>query len=96
MPSSNRERPPSKATEDSPSRADEALDLMVPHDPNTPYDMAAVVRRVLDDRQAALGSYGPRCTATAIPDALSTNTTTTSYPRTPSPARVAHVRRRLK
>jgi propionyl-CoA carboxylase beta chain len=40
-----------RTTEDSPTRADAALDLIVPHDPNTPYDMAALVRRVLDDRE---------------------------------------------
>jgi len=51
MPSSNREQPPVAATEDVPDRADEALDITVPHDPNTPYDMAALVRRVVDDRQ---------------------------------------------
>ncbi|KAL1495187.1 hypothetical protein AB1Y20_017052 [Prymnesium parvum] len=51
LPSSNREPPPRRATEDIPTRADAALDVMVPHDPNTPYDMAAVVRRVLDDNE---------------------------------------------
>jgi len=51
MPSSNREAPPERETEDSPTRADDALDLIVPHDPNTPYDMTALVRRVVDDRQ---------------------------------------------
>jgi len=49
MPSSNREAPPVKVTEDSAARADAALDLIVPHDPNTPYDMGSLVRRVLDD-----------------------------------------------
>jgi propionyl-CoA carboxylase beta chain len=37
-------------TEDSIGRADAALDTIVPADPNMPYDMGALVRRVLDDR----------------------------------------------
>ena len=33
--------------------------LQVPHDPNTPYDMTALVRRVLDDRE--LTEISPNC-----------------------------------
>mmetsp|Transcript_59915 Transcript_59915/g.133525 ORF Transcript_59915/g.133525 Transcript_59915/m.133525 type:complete len:272 (-) Transcript_59915:132-947(-) len=49
MPSSNREKPPVRRTEDQPDRMDEALSLIVPHDPNVPYDMAALIKRVVDD-----------------------------------------------
>jgi len=51
LPSSNRDAPPRLPTEDPPTRADAALDTLVPADPNVPYDMGALVRRVLDDRQ---------------------------------------------
>ena len=50
LPSSNTEPPPMLPTEDSILRADAALDTIVPADPNMPYDMGALVRRVLDDR----------------------------------------------
>jgi propionyl-CoA carboxylase beta chain len=50
LPSSNREPPPRLPTEDPAERADAALDALVPADPNVPYDMGALVRRVLDDR----------------------------------------------
>mmetsp|Transcript_21305 Transcript_21305/g.46438 ORF Transcript_21305/g.46438 Transcript_21305/m.46438 type:complete len:343 (+) Transcript_21305:889-1917(+) len=50
LPSSNREPPPTRHTEDPRNRADEALETMVPQDPNVPYDMGDLVRRVLDDR----------------------------------------------
>lgn len=50
LPSSNTEPPPMLPTEDSIGRADAALDTIVPADPNMPYDMGALVRRVLDDR----------------------------------------------
>jgi propionyl-CoA carboxylase beta chain len=49
LPSSNRDTPPVRATEDVRSRQDPALGRMVPADPNVPYDMGALVRRVLDD-----------------------------------------------
>jgi len=51
LPSSNREPPPVRETEDSRARKDSALDRIVPEDPNVPYDMGALVRRVLDDRE---------------------------------------------
>ena len=50
LPSSNRETAPVLPTEDPVTRADAALDVMVPADPNVPYDMIALVKRVLDDR----------------------------------------------
>jgi len=51
LPSSNLQKPPVRETEDSPDRADDALGLMVPHDPNVPYDMGSLIRRVVDDAQ---------------------------------------------
>ena len=50
LPASNRQPPPVRFTEDPRGRQDAALDSMVPDNPNEPYDMAALVRRVLDDR----------------------------------------------
>jgi len=50
LPSSNREPVPIRPTEDPIDRADAALDRMVPADPNVPYDMVALVQRVLDER----------------------------------------------
>jgi propionyl-CoA carboxylase beta chain len=50
LPSSNKEQPPIVPTEDPISRADAALDAIVPADPNVPYDMSALIRRVVDDR----------------------------------------------
>ena len=49
LPSSNTAAPPIVPTEDPPTRADAALDTLVPADPNVPYDMGALVRRVLDE-----------------------------------------------
>ena len=49
LPSSNRQPVPLQPTEDPVDRADAALDRLVPADPNVPYDMAAVVKRVLDE-----------------------------------------------
>jgi len=49
LPASNREAPPVRQTEDVRSRQDPALDRMVPEDPNVPYDMGALLRRVVDD-----------------------------------------------
>ena len=50
LPSSNREAPPVKLTEDGRDRQDAALDMTVPSDPNAAYDMGGLVRRVLDER----------------------------------------------
>jgi propionyl-CoA carboxylase beta chain len=49
LPSNNLERPPIIAASDRPDRADEALDTIVPDDPQTPYDMHDVITRVVDD-----------------------------------------------
>jgi propionyl-CoA carboxylase beta chain len=50
LPSSNRSPPPTRETEDTRDRQDAALDSIVPDNSNVPYDMGALVKRVLDDR----------------------------------------------
>ncbi len=49
MPSNNAEDPPFRAPTDDPNRRDEALDAIVPENPNKPYDMRDVITRVVDD-----------------------------------------------
>ena len=49
MPSNNAEDPPFKPSNDDPQRRDEALDSIVPENPNKPYDMLDVIRPVVDD-----------------------------------------------
>ncbi|GAC1336851.1 MAG: acyl-CoA carboxylase subunit beta [Candidatus Dormibacteria bacterium] len=49
LPSSNREQPPRRQTLDDPGRADEALQTLIPDNPNQPYDMREVVNHVVDD-----------------------------------------------
>src|SRR5579863_2623139 len=49
MPSNNVEDPPFRASSDDPNRRDEALDSIVPENPNKPYDMRDIITRVVDD-----------------------------------------------
>jgi propionyl-CoA carboxylase beta chain len=49
MPQNNLEDPPRRECRDSVNRADEELDRIVPADPNRPYDIKDVVRRVVDE-----------------------------------------------
>jgi propionyl-CoA carboxylase beta chain len=49
MPSNNVEDPPFRAATDDPHRRDEALDTVVPENPNKPYDMREIITRVVDD-----------------------------------------------
>jgi propionyl-CoA carboxylase beta chain len=49
MPGNNLEEPPLRPTGDPADRRDEALDTLVPANPNQPYDMHDLVRRVVDD-----------------------------------------------
>jgi propionyl-CoA carboxylase beta chain len=49
MPQNNLEDPPRRECRDSVNRADEELDRIVPPDPNRPYDIKDVVRRVVDE-----------------------------------------------
>ena len=49
LPLNNREDPPRIECRDDPARADEALDTLVPDNPNKPYDIRDVITRVVDD-----------------------------------------------
>jgi propionyl-CoA carboxylase beta chain len=49
LPSNNLEDPPSYAPTDDPDRRDEGLAALVPANPREPYDMAELIRRVVDD-----------------------------------------------
>ena len=48
LPSNNMDDPPLVDLGDDPNRTDPALDEIVPDDPNQPYDMREVIRRVVD------------------------------------------------
>ncbi len=49
IPSNNIEDPPVRKTSDPPDRMDPDLDGIVPSEPNKPYDIKDVIRRVVDD-----------------------------------------------
>jgi propionyl-CoA carboxylase beta chain len=49
LPSNNAQTPPYRPTEDPSDRGDEELLRIVPDEPNKPYDMHDVIRRVVDD-----------------------------------------------
>ncbi len=49
LPQNNAEDPPRRVPTDSPLRADEELDSIVPENPNKAYDMKEVIRRIVDD-----------------------------------------------
>jgi propionyl-CoA carboxylase beta chain len=49
LPQNNLERPPLTAATDPSDREDAELDTLIPDNPNKPYDMHDVIRRVLDD-----------------------------------------------
>jgi propionyl-CoA carboxylase beta chain len=49
IPQNCEDLPPVIATDDPPDRADEALDTLVPENPNKPYDMKTVIRHIVDD-----------------------------------------------
>ena len=49
LPLSNREKPPSWPTEDTVERDDFSLDTLVPANPNTPYDMKELIRKLVDE-----------------------------------------------
>jgi propionyl-CoA carboxylase beta chain len=49
IPQNNQEDPPRRETSDPHDRADEALLDLVPENPNKPYDMLDIIRRVVDD-----------------------------------------------
>jgi propionyl-CoA carboxylase beta chain len=49
LPQNNMEDPPRVATSDEPERRDPSLNTLVPDNPNKPYDMKTLVRKVVDD-----------------------------------------------
>jgi acetyl-CoA carboxylase carboxyltransferase component len=51
LPSNSSERPPFRPTLDDDHRADPELQSIIPDNPNQPYDMRAVVMRVLDEER---------------------------------------------
>jgi propionyl-CoA carboxylase beta chain len=51
LPSNNQEDPPPRPTEDPSDREDPALDVLIPPEPNRPYDIKALVEAVVDERR---------------------------------------------
>jgi len=49
LPQNNMEDPPFVPTNDDPLRADPELDKIIPDNPNKPYDMKEVIKKVVDD-----------------------------------------------
>jgi propionyl-CoA carboxylase beta chain len=49
LPSNNLDDAPRKPTQDDPTRADAALDTIIPSESNQPYDMVDVITRIVDD-----------------------------------------------
>ena len=49
LPASNREPPPFRPTEDPADRVEEALDTLIPDNPNKPYDMKELILKVADE-----------------------------------------------
>jgi propionyl-CoA carboxylase beta chain len=49
LPSNNMEDPPSVKCHDDENRRDRELDSLIPDNPNKPYDMLGVIRRIVDD-----------------------------------------------
>ncbi len=49
LPQNNAESPPVRTPTDDPNRVEEALNHLVPADPNRPYDVREVIRLVVDD-----------------------------------------------
>jgi propionyl-CoA carboxylase beta chain len=49
LPLSNRENPPRRTSSDPADRLEESLDSLVPENPNSPYDMKELIRKIADD-----------------------------------------------
>ncbi|MFO0998324.1 MAG: acyl-CoA carboxylase subunit beta [Alphaproteobacteria bacterium] len=49
LPASNREKPPMRPTTDPGDREEQALDTLVPANPNKPYDMHELIEKVVDE-----------------------------------------------
>ena len=50
LPSSNKELPPLRKSEDPADRIEFSLDTLIPDNPNKPYDMKELITKVVDDR----------------------------------------------
>ena len=50
LPSSNKESPPTRPSDDPADRLEHSLDTLVPENPNKPYDMKELITKVVDDR----------------------------------------------
>ena len=50
LPSSNKELPPTRRSEDPVDRLEQSLDTLIPENPNKPYDMKELITKVVDDR----------------------------------------------
>ncbi|MER2508809.1 MAG: acyl-CoA carboxylase subunit beta, partial [Amaricoccus sp.] len=49
LPLSSREKPPLRPFFDSPDRAEQSLDTLIPDNPNTPYDMKELIQKIADE-----------------------------------------------
>src|SRR5205807_1439035 len=49
IPSNNAEDPPFVLTSDDPSRSDDSLNTLIPAEPNLPYEMKDLIRKIVDD-----------------------------------------------
>jgi len=49
LPANNRQKPPVRATADSPDRIELSLDTLIPENPNKPYDMKELILKIVDD-----------------------------------------------
>ena len=49
LPLSNREKPPVRPFFDAPDRVEASLDTLIPPNPNTPYDMKELIRKIADE-----------------------------------------------
>ena len=49
LPLSNREKPPTRPTFDDRDRVEESLDTLVPENPNVPYDIKELIRKIADE-----------------------------------------------
>ncbi len=49
LPQNNRSEPPHVMTDDPPERIDEELNEIIPENPNKPYDMKEIIKRVVDE-----------------------------------------------
>ena len=49
LPLSNREKPPVRPFNDDPARIDDSLDTLIPDNPNAPYDMQELIKKLADE-----------------------------------------------